>query len=236
MARRIPVDGYAIDTANAYTLEDLMKKNLLNSKGGAIVTYQNGDTKHVPVQEYHNQPLDVVEVVELNQVPIRKGALSDFRIRKKFLDMELPRVCDFLAGFRFKDARIRPEIELDDNYNWIIIHNFPLSDDYSPDYEDIIIITAEYPDNGPIGIHIRNNSKNKSKMIEKMGGGHALEREQYYQFTSPGYENIFDVPDSTWICFYYENFQWNFFPNDVMRGDNLTKYIKALQANLSGNF
>jgi len=50
------------------------------------------------------------------------------RIRKKFIDIEIPYICKFLAGFSFNDASIRPEIELDDNYDWMRILNFPLPD------------------------------------------------------------------------------------------------------------
>jgi len=198
------------------------------------VELTTGEYKILSPDKAKNYPTDVVRTIDKNQSDIEQGAsYSDFNTRKKYLDMELPHINNFLTRFRFNDSSIKTVIEWDDtNYNWIRIDNFPLPDDYNPDYEKISIVTADYPNFGPVGIYVPDTSRNKARIIEKMGG-HLFSREDYNRFS---HIPLFDLPGWTWVCYHYKDFRWNFNRNNVMQGDNLTKFIKAVHANLSGNY
>jgi len=227
MAIRIPVDG-KMETAT--NMNELVNKNPASSY---TAEYKDGNVKIVSPDKAKNIDPSLLESMNKNQSNIIQGIYSDPSTRKKYLNMEIPHINNWLLGFRFKDPNIRPEIVIEDNYNWVAIKKFPLPNDYNRDYEDIIIVTASYPDFGPVGIHISDSSPNKTKIMSKMGGGHVYNRETY-----TNYEKPYDLgPGYTWVCFHYDGWdKWNFNKYDFMQGDNLTKYIKNVFANMSGNY
>jgi hypothetical protein len=56
--------------------------------------------------------------------------------------MEVPTIAHFLNEFEFSIPTIKPSIKIDDNWEYIMIKNFPLSDEFCPDHEDITIVTG----------------------------------------------------------------------------------------------
>lgn len=98
--------------------------------------------------------------------------------KKDLLIKDLGYVREFLNDFAQEPER---GIVLDNNLNWVILKNFPLPDafhngyrkvKFKPDYEDILLVTTQYPDCGPWGIHIKKGSKNANSIAEALGGGH----------------------------------------------------------------
>ncbi len=158
---------------------------------------------------------------------------TDVRTRSYYLQREIPLIAGFLKDFRFADPGIRPSIEVgNDRWQWLRLVNFPLSDDYRPDHENIVIVVFDYPEFGPAGIHVARNSSNKARMQQVMRGhmfNYAQLPPQYLQYVE-------EVPNHDWICFHYANWRWNFNPRNIMAGDNLVKYIEALYANLTGGY
>jgi len=188
---------------------------------------KDGSYRIVPAYKAREMPPELIDTLEKNQTNQVQGVYSDINTRKEYIHLELPHISDFLDKFQFNEEGIESIIRIDKDYTKMGIKNFPLPDDYDPDYEDIAIIIAEYPNLPPTGIYVKDISPNLSKMEKNMGGHH----ESYKNFSF-----VYDVPGWTWICFHYENHEWNFNLNDFRSGDNLTKFIKAVYANLSGNF
>ena len=149
---------------------------------------------------------------------------DDDSARKKYLAMEIPHINNFLLDFRFSNPAIKPEIVIDDNYKWIGIKNFPLPDEYSPDYMDIAIVIVDYPVHGPTGFYINSTSENISKVMLSMQHTSAPPFLSSPQIELPGW---------SWVGFqHYERQQWYFNHSDLMQGDNLANYVKAVYENL----
>jgi hypothetical protein len=161
--------------------------------------------------------------------------MSDLKTRMNFLKVEVPMIAHFLSEFEFSVPTIKPSLNIEDNWEYIMIKNFPLSDEFRPDHENITIVTIDYPDFGPGGIHVPNNSPNLSH-IKSVLGGHVFENERISQLGGEYGKHVEEIPGWTWVCYHYDGWKWNFNPNNIMCGDNLFKFIVALYANLSGEF
>ena len=226
MAIRIPVDG-RMETAT--NMDELVNNNPASS---FTIEDKSGNVRIVSGDKARREDPSLIESINKNQSNIVQGVYSDPATRMKYLNLEIPYINNWLLGFRFQDPSMRSEIVIEDNYNWVAIKKFPLPNNYYPDYEDIVIVTASYPDFGPVGIHISDSSPNKAKINNTMGG-HVFNRESYAAFEKP-----YDLgPGYTWICFHYADWdKWYFNRDNFMQGDNLHKYIKNLFANMSGNY
>jgi hypothetical protein len=159
--------------------------------------------------------------------------MSDVNTRRKFLGMELPKITEFLNEFSYSNSSIKPSIEVGPECRWVKIKKFPLPDTFHPDYEDIAMVTAEYPDFPPGGIHVVTGSPNVHA-IENLLGGHVYE--DAGKWGGDIGDHVEDLPGWTWICFHYKDWTWNFNPGSIMAGDCLYKFIISVQANLSGAF
>jgi hypothetical protein len=221
---RIVIDGK--ETSVSRTADVIRPDDKMVTVGG-----KDGSYRIVPAYQAREMPPEMIDTLERNQTNQEQGMYGDFNTRKKYIDMELPHICDFLDKFQFSTAGIESVISIDSDYVKMGIKNFPLPDEYRPDYEDIAIIIAEYPNSPPTGIYVKDISLNISKIKEKMNYSHVYDRAKY-----ENYSFVYDVPGWTWICFHYENHSWKFNFSDFRSGDNLTKFIKGVYANLSGNF
>lgn len=159
---------------------------------------------------------------------------TDAVTREHFLKKEMPMITHFLSSFRFKDDRIKPSISVGPDWKFIIIKNFPLSDEYNIDHEDILIVLIDYPDIGPAGVHIREKSTNSRMIRDKIG--HVYSYDLPGRLSSEHARYVEELPGWNWICFHYEDWHWNFNPRNVLGGDNLDKYIQALYVHLCGAF
>ena len=159
--------------------------------------------------------------------------MSNIKKRAEFLQKELPNITAFLNEFEYSKSSIKPKIVVGGNWEYLRIDNFPLPDKYSPDYEDIGIVTLDYPDFGPAGIHLYNSSPNLSRIRTDIG--HVIPDPS--TLPDQNYQTYVDaMPGWTWICFHYSGWRWNFNPNNMMLGDTIHKYIISLYSLLDGKF
>jgi len=187
---------------------------------------QRGSNGQLVQDEY---VFNLLDIEGYPSIELQKEVYSDFNTRKKYIDMEIPHINNFLLDFNFIDPNIRPEIIIDDNYNWFGIRNFPLPDDFLPDYIDIAVITGKYPVGGLTGFYINSESLNKSKIKEKIGNCYGFSKEVNNQA-----DNVFELPGWSWIDFrHYENIlQRNFTTANITQSDNLANFVKAVYASL----
>lgn len=122
---------------------------------------------------------------------------------------------------------MRRSLELDDNT--LLIRAFPLSDDYTPDYTDLLIVTRGYPDASPAGVHIPSKSPNLKQIANHLSG-HVMDN-----ILSRFREHIEELVDSrwSWVCYHHKDWGWRLNPNNLLAGDCLYKYIENLFAALS---
>jgi hypothetical protein len=101
------------------------------------------------------------------------------------------------------------------------IINFPLPDGYNPDYEDIGIVLYEYPDFGPAGIHIYDDSPNLEQ-IRRTLNGHVIANDRIQHLS--GYrEHVEELDGWTWICLHYNGWRWRFNPTNIHKGEAVPK-------------
>jgi len=159
--------------------------------------------------------------------------------KRDLLIEDLGYVREFLNDFSQEPKR---EIVLDKNLDWVILKNFPLPDSFqngfrkvqfAPDYEDILLVTTQYPNCGPWGIHIKKDSPNDVAIAQALGGGHVYGGVMGGRTSD--YASVVDK-DWKWVCFHTDNQSWNFNYNNLRAGDCLWKYIITLFAGFQGKF
>lgn len=192
----------------------------------------------ITAEEAKKKKLSELGDILINQTAIEKGGVKDSYLMK---DLTLIKK-HFMEEFSDLNTR---EIVLDDELNWVKFINFPMPDYfinangikkcYTPDFEDIVIVINEYPENGPFGIHIKKGSPNKARIQEVLGGhiynevlGNSIHAEKVSELKEKGWD---------WVCFHYvKGRKWNFNRNDLRKGDCLATYIENLFAALSGAY
>ena len=195
-----------------------------------VITREDAERKRI--REYIS--------VSTNQQDIVRGSvksdllLQDLKLFHKY----------FLSDF----DGIQTTIDLcgddpDNDPDYILISKFPLPDQLlnsnrsgsiQRDWEDVIVVITDYPEYGPFGIHVRDNSPNK-ELIESALEGH--------QFDNPIGHPDSDYKESVkdleklgwiWICFHYRDSAWHINHKDLKMGDCLAKYLENLYAALCG--
>jgi hypothetical protein len=159
----------------------------------------------------------------LNQTPIVKGA----SLRERLLDQELELIATrFLGEFPGRER----SLELDENS--LLIGAFPLPDDYSPDYIDLLFLISRYPEVPPAGIHIPSESPLRQQIAKHLDGhvyGRSLIPESDFRYIEK-----FSKYGRIWTCLHYEKHAWKLNPNNLLAGDCLYKFIENTFAALSG--
>ena len=216
MARRIiTVDDrdIIVDSDNP-TLDEGLRRAGKSIAKGAVVPGKG----IISQKDFGKTPLP--DRVYTNPTDIEKGTLRD-RLINEEMDLIAKR---FLATFPGK----RRQIIRDDNDTYLLIANFPLPDNYDPDYVDLLIVTVGYPDVPPAGVHVPVELENLREMGRRLGG-HIMPDENLPKSYKQHVHEL-ERHGWRWICYHYNDWQWQLNPNNLLSGDCLFKYVESLYA------
>jgi hypothetical protein len=213
LANRINVDGIIVESGGS--IRDVLELAGREDAIGVVTT-----CGEVITPRDYDRPAPPHGMVT-NCSPIEKGA--SLRQRLLARECELIDKC-FLQ--QFPDTRRSLKI----TENTLLVRNFPLPDDYTPDHVDLLIVTWGYPDVPPAGVHIPSTSPHRDQ-IDRHLGGHLYSsipsslREHVEELTEYGWD---------WVCYHYANWSWRLNTNNLLAGDCLYKYVGNVFAALSG--
>jgi hypothetical protein len=224
--RRIRIDGGGethIDTDTS--IRDALREAGITNMPPSVIT--GGE---IITSDDYNRPLPANDMLT-NQTDLEKGAT----LRDRLLDQELVLIATrFLGEFPGRER----SLELDDNR--LLIRAYPLPDDYSPDYIDLLFVIGGYPELPPAGVHIPAKSPNRQQIVDRLDGhvqanstivlNHTPERYRKYveELAKQGWE---------WFCFHYQR-KWQppVSPTNLLSGDCLYKFVEATFAALSSGY
>jgi hypothetical protein len=235
MAKRV-IDFEQVDTPDNATLSDVLGGK--NKASQALITRKIKDTNMyevVPQKDFDNTTLENVSKVTPMQSDLVDGGVKTNCLNQDLLLYHR----HFLSEF---PSLHKPQAVVGDNDNWVQFVNFPLPEFamihgqrkyYKTEYDDIIVVTSDYPQFPPRGVHFNENSPNLP-IFRQVLGGHVFD--DIVCSSSEYKENIRQLENMgwMWMCFHHENYSWNFNARDIKAGDNLYKYIEMLFARLSG--
>lgn len=225
-----------VDAPDNATISDVLGKDKKASQ--ALITRKNKDTniyEVVPQKDFDNTTLENVAKVTPMQSDLVDGGVKtncldqDLMLYHRYFLSEFPNLPE-------------PQAVIGDNDNWVHFVNFPLPEYaivhgqkkyFKTEYDDIIVVTSDYPQFPPRGVHFNENSPNLP-IIKQALGNHVFDG---IVGTSNEYkENIRQLENMgwMWMCFHHANYSWNFNTKNIKDGDNLYKYIEMLFARLSG--
>jgi hypothetical protein len=225
MAKRrvIKIDGGSIlaDTGSSI-------RNALEQAGMENVPQVVSGGEIISAADF-NRPLPAHDMLT-NLTPLDKGA----SLRDRLLDQELVLIATrFLGEFPGRER----SLELDDNS--LLIRAYPLPDDYSPDYIDLLFFIGGYPELPPGGVHIPAKSPNRQQIVDRLDG-HVLANstivlshtpERYRKYVEDIAKQGWD-----WICLHFKDWSWKLSPNNLLSGDCLYKYVEATYAAFSSGY
>ena len=138
--------------------------------------------------------------------------------QKKYSQLcwEVENLQNFLDEF---DRPLNGELrsaQLGSTFEYISVRNFPLPDQYSPDYIDLIVLTDMFPAVPPIGIYIL--SKRDKILVNQI-------EERFNVFEDKAFHEAPAIPGFTWICTHYEKNAWKYCVDDPRKGDNVRKFL-----------
>ena len=158
-------------------------------------------------------------------------------IAELYLKKEFPQMLQFFQNHNIREPQLIYDFGTVGEY-WLKV-DFPLPEKvttedgneygYPYDKESFLFVLNNYPDTPPIGFHVAKDSRN-IKVLEKIFGTHL--------YDNAVLEN--DHVDSNlerdwhWICFHYQDQQWNFNRNDIKEGDSLSYFFNYIYYKLSG--
>ncbi len=179
--------------------------------------------------------------VKYDQIQTYQRPVSLAASKARFLEQEIYLIDGFYETFG--SSHVTREFLLGGEHQgeWIQLINFPLPDYcllptgekvyFNPDYENITVVIADYPNYGPNGIHIMENSANFQKIQYALG--HIYDKALYdRKFSTQHLVNT----GWKWLCFRYDEHvhkKWNFNPHDITQGDCLAGYFEHLFRALS---
>ncbi len=158
-------------------------------------------------------------------------------IAEIYLQKEFSQMLQFFQKHNIGKPKITYDFDTRGEY-WLKV-DFPLPQKvsmedgseytYPYDKESFLFVLNNYPDTPPIGFHVPKDSLN-IKMLEKIFGTHMyptaiLENEHVES-------NL--ERDWHWICFHYQDNDWNFKRNEIKAGDNLSYFFNYIYYKLSG--
>lgn len=235
MATRI-INFDHVQTPDTATINDVLGPD--SNASQVLVTRRNNDTdvyEVVPKQNFNNTDMNNV-----TKVTPMQSDLVDGGIKTDLINQELYMYYHyFLSEFPYvKNSRA----VIGDNEDWIELINFPLPAfttvngrriDFRTEVDNIVIITSDYPDFPPRGVHFHKNSPNleifqqalNSHVFDGILGVSHKHKDEIKQLEDQGW---------MWMCFHYDDYRWNFNSRNIKSGDCLYKYIEMLFARLSG--
>ncbi len=193
------------------------------------------DTKNDKVEVVNKKDLEKKKINPQNSriVPFQQDLIDGASVAERYLQKEFPLMLNF-----FKDRGVDPTInyEFDTPGEYWMQLDFPLPKyafyekdgkivkyKFPNSIEPIVIVLNGYPDIPPIGFFIEKESPNK-KVFQEVFKDHLFDK----PFFSNKNVKEFFKDNWHWICFHYENFEWNFNRFDITKGDTLTSYLYAM--------
>jgi hypothetical protein len=217
MTRRVRIDGKFIYVEEGETIRDALRKGGMNQMPPSMVT---GGEIIKPAD--YNRPVPSYDMLT-NQQDIVKGG----SVRDRLLDQEVELIATrFLAEFPGRERTL----ELDDDT--LLIGSFPLPDDYSPNYIDLLFVIHLYPEAPPVGIHLPSQSPLRGQ-IEKHLNGH-VHGSGVCPDSDLKYIQKFSKFGRDWVCYRYRDDSWKINYSNLLEGDCLYKFVENTYAALSG--
>jgi|GEM_PF-1436240 len=218
------------------TVYDALGPNSTASQ--ALVTRRNNNTDVYEVVPKHS--FDDTDLRNVTKVTPMQSDLVDGGVKSDLITQDMALYHRyFLSGF----PTVRnSQAMIGDNDDWIKLVNFPLPEFamidgerhyYQTETDNIVIITADYPDFPPKGVHFHEKSPNIN-MFEKVLNSHIYNG---VRGVSGEYKRDISQLENMgwrWMCFHHEDYRWNFNRSDIKAGDGLYKYIEMLFARLAG--
>lgn len=235
MAPRI-INFDHVNTPDNATLHDVLGPN--SNASQALVTRRNNDTKVYEVVPRHS--FDDTDLRNVTKVTPMQSDLVDGGVKSELITQDMALYHRyFLSEF---PTLHNSQALIGDNDDWIKLINFPLPEFamihgekryYKIETDNIVIVTADYPDFPPKGVHFHENSPN-IEIFDAVLNTHIFSG---VTGVSDGYKRDISQLENRgwrWMCFHHEDFKWNFNLHDIKAGDGLYKYIEMLFARLAG--
>jgi len=214
-----------------------------NNDKQAIVEHQNGVVEMMTIETAKRRLLQKGDIVLSNVTNICKGSTQEHYLIKDMQNYQKGHLQLFENWMQYKYHFHYKEND-DSIVDYIVFEDFPLPEfyfengkkhNYRTDGEFMIIITIGYPEVGPWGVYIRNNSQNKDLFMKALAGKFVMPDTVSHP---TAYVDELKQRGFDWICFHYNDPKgfWAFNRNDITRGDCLAKYLKSLYAALNGAF
>jgi hypothetical protein len=146
---------------------------------------------------------------------------SSLSARKRALLLwELRNIKSFLDEFENTEG-IKRSVVLSPSSEVLLIDNFPLPDNYTPDYINILLDVSEYTALPPIGLYVLNN--NNEHMIEQL-------KKKINAYRDTALHSAAPVAGYTWLCWSYKDNKWRYRDDAPSKGDNVCKFLNSFYA------
>lgn len=243
MAKRVKLDFKEVELPvdKVLTVKDIMP----SESRSVTVLQQNAEGVYVPVEVISRSDAHNRKVLDKSNYITNQSDMIKASVKTEFL------IKDLTHFFRTINVK-NPEIyfngeDAEENPDYIQFINFPLPPSFTGEdginrtyrskSEEVVVIIRDYPQFGPWGIHIKQNSINRSNIKEALDGhifGRMINVPDNYTATSEELEKI----GWEWICFHFKdnNGKWKFNIRNISQGDCLAKYFINLYAALGGKY
>ena len=140
--------------------------------------------------------------------------------KRALLSWELHNIQAFLNDFEVTKG-IKRSVRLSPSSEVLLVCNFPLPDNYTPDYINILLDVSAYNAVPPIGLYILNHKNEHT--IEQL-------KNRVNAFRDTALHSATSVPGYTWLCWSYKDNKWRYREDAPSKGDNICKYINSFYA------
>ncbi len=158
-------------------------------------------------------------------------------IAEKYIQKEFPQMLKFFQNHNIRDPKVTYDFDTAGEH-WLKV-DFPLPEKvlvknggeykYPYDKESFLFVLNNYPDTPPIGFHVPKDSLNIN-VLEKIFGTHLYPN----AILEADHVESSLKRDWHWICFHYQDNNWNFKRDDVKEGDSLGHFFNYIYYKLAG--
>jgi len=208
----------ALESANEFIVED--------TSGKVEVVTRN------EVMQY-----DPDRIASATPKPFQRDIIDGANVAERYLEREFPYMYKFFKERGIDDPAITYDFSTP-NEKWLKV-DFPLPryhkdkqgniHRFAHDKEAFVFVLNRYPDAPPIGFFVTKESAHTElfdRIFETHKYGRAILEEEH---VSEELEKHWD-----WICFHYNDNQWNYSRSDVTQGDSLTYFFYYIYYRLVG--
>ena len=210
--------------------------------------YKSGAEEYI-MENKNTSKIQVISRQDLEKIPLEpaniiipkpfQGNIIDGYndVAEHYLQREFPQMLAFFQNHNIPQPEITYDFDIPGE-SWFKV-DFPIPDKilmedgelyhYPNEKESFLFILNHYPDTPPIGFHVAKNSKNID-VLEKIFGTHMYDNailEQDHVQT-----NL--EQNWHWICFHYQDNEWNYNRQDIKEGDNLSYFFNYIYYRMSG--